>query len=130
MTSSPDFFVPQARAGVVGLEASRIREIANAGMERSDVAAFWFGESDLPTPAFIRDAARGALESAETFYTQNLGRPALRTAIADYASHLHGRLVVPRRVAVTGSGVSALMLASQLVVSPGDRVVVVTPIWP
>jgi aspartate/methionine/tyrosine aminotransferase len=99
-------------------------------MDRTDIAAFWFGESDLPTPDFIREAAVRALEGAETFYTQNLGRPALREAIAAYAGGLHGRAVEAARVAVTGSGVSALMLASQLVVAPGERVVVVTPIWP
>jgi aspartate aminotransferase len=121
---------PTARAGVRALSASRIREIANAAMDRTDVAAFWFGESDLPTPAFIREAAMRSLDNEETFYTQNLGRPALRAAIAAYATRLHGRPVTEDRIAVTGSGVSALMLASQLVVAPGDRVVVVTPIWP
>jgi aspartate aminotransferase len=119
-----------ARESIRGLSASRIREIANAGMDRTDIAAFWFGESDRPTPDFIRKAAVRSLEGAETFYTQNLGRPALREAIAAYESGLHGRPVDAARMAVTGSGVSALMLASQLVVGPGDRVVVVTPIWP
>ena len=120
----------RARDSIRALSTSRIREIANAGMDRSDIAAFWFGESDLPTPDFIREAAMRSLGASETFYTQNLGRPALREAIAAYESRLHGRTLEPARVAVTGSGVSALMLASQLVVGPGDRVVVVTPIWP
>src|SRR5690606_17523308 len=34
------------------------------------------------------------------------------------------------RISVTSSGVSALMLAAQAILEPGDRVVVVTPIWP
>ncbi len=121
---------PLARPEVHELGASRIREIANAGMGNPDIAAFWFGESDLPTPRFIRDAAMHSLGEAETFYTQNLGRPALREAISAYASGLHGTDIPPARIAVTGSGLSAIMLAAQLVVSPGDRVVVVTPIWP
>lgn len=119
-----------ARPEVSALSSSRIRDIANAAMGREDVLPFWFGESDLPTPDFIREVARQALAESRTFYTQNLGLPELREAIAAYASRLHGIAVTPARVAATGSGVSALMIANQLVVSPGDRVVVVTPIWP
>ncbi|WP_172124420.1 pyridoxal phosphate-dependent aminotransferase [Devosia sp. 919] len=121
---------PQARQAVLDLAPSRIREVANAGMDRSDVVPFWFGESDQPTPAFIRAATVESLERNNTFYTQNLGRPALRTAIASYISQLRNITLGPDRVGVTSSGVSALMLGSQLVLSPGDRVVVVTPIWP
>ena len=120
----------RARQAVLDLAPSRIREVANAGMDRSDVVPFWFGESDQPTPAFIRAAAVESLERHNTFYTQNLGRPALRAAIASYISELRGLALGAERVGVTSSGVSALMLGSQLVVSPGDRVVVVTPIWP
>jgi aspartate/methionine/tyrosine aminotransferase len=120
----------RARKAVLELAPSRIREVANAGMDRPDVDAFWFGESDQPTPSFIRMAAAESLERSQTFYTQNLGLPALRSAIASYVSNLHGVPLGAERVGVTSSGVSALMLASQLVLSPGDRVVVVTPIWP
>lgn len=123
-------FAPTPRPEVLALQPSRIREIANAAMGRPDVLPFWFGESDRPTPEFIRKAAMTALEAGHTFYTQNLGRPALRSAIAAYLSKLHGAAIAPERVAVTGSGVSALMLAAQMVLSPGDRAVVVTPIWP
>ncbi|MDB5505512.1 MAG: aspartate aminotransferase [Devosia sp.] len=118
------------RPGVSALLPSRIREIANAGMGRTDLAAFWFGESDRPTPAFIREAGMASLAAGETYYTQNLGRPALREALSRYVSGLHGVEVAPERIVVTGSGVSALMLVAQMLVSPGDRVVMITPIWP
>jgi aspartate/methionine/tyrosine aminotransferase len=58
-------------------------------MGREDVLAFWFGESDEVTPAPIRAAANEALAAGDTFYTQNLGLPALREAIARYQSNLH-----------------------------------------
>jgi aspartate/methionine/tyrosine aminotransferase len=99
-------------------------------MGRSDILPFWFGESDQPTPAFIREAAIASLQAGETFYSENLGRPYLREAIAAYLADLHGREIGKNRVAVTSSGDSALMLANQLLVSPGDRVVAVTPLWP
>ncbi len=98
-------------------------------MGREDVLAFWFGEPDEVTPAFIRQAAIDSLNAGETFYTQNLGMPELREAIASYVSRLHGPAGVDR-VAVTNSGMSALMLTTQLLVGHGDRVVAVTPLWP
>ncbi len=119
-----------ARPDVQALQASLIREVANAGMGRTDVLAFWFGESDQPTPRFIREAAMASLDQGETFYSQNLGRPYQRDAIAGYLSDLHHTAVAPDRIAAVGSGVSGLMIAAQMLLSPGDRVVAVTPLWP
>jgi aspartate/methionine/tyrosine aminotransferase len=111
------------------LPASRIREVANAGLGRSDVLAFWFGESDEVTPQVVRDAAAESLQRGETFYSHNLGLPELREAIAAYVSALHGR-VEPARIAVCSSGVSALMIATQMLAGAGDEVVAVVPVWP
>jgi aspartate/methionine/tyrosine aminotransferase len=122
-------FSVEPRAAVQSLVASRIREVANAGFGRDDVLAFWFGEPDQVTPSFIRDAAHRSLDAGETFYTHNLGMPELREAIAAYSTQLH-RPASAEQIAVTSSGVSALMLVSQLLLSPGDRVVAVTPLWP
>ncbi|MFM0469533.1 pyridoxal phosphate-dependent aminotransferase [Paraburkholderia strydomiana] len=121
--------VPNARDAVRALRPSQIREVANAGFGVADVLPFWFGESDRVTPAFIRDAASAALSAGATFYTHNLGIAPLRSALADYVSELHGK-TTPDHIAVTSAGVNALMLATQLVVGAGDRVVAVTPLWP
>src|SRR4051812_33465485 len=118
-------FAPVARPEVQALRPSLIREVANAGLGRSDILAFWFGESDQPTPAFIREAAAKALTDGRTYYTHNLGTPALRETLAGYLSDLHGRPVGFERMAVTSAGVNALMIAAQAVVSPGERVVAV-----
>jgi aspartate aminotransferase len=109
---------------------SLVRAVANTAMGRPDVLPFWFGESDQPTPSFIRDAAIASLGAGETFYSENLGRLYLRQAISTYLTDLHQRAIGTERIAVTSSGVSALMLAGQLLVSAGDRVVTVTPLWP
>jgi aspartate/methionine/tyrosine aminotransferase len=114
---------------IQNLEASKIREVANAAMGRDDVLAFWFGESDEATPDFIRHAAIDSLQRGETFYSHNLGLPELREAIVSYASARHGPIGLDR-VAVTSGGVNALMLAVQLMVDAGDEVVAVTPVWP
>ena len=123
-------FPPVARPAVLALRSSQIREVANVSLGRADVLPFWFGESDRCTPQFIRDAAAQALHEGRTFYTHNLGRPDLRQALAEYLSRLHGCNVGSERLAITNSGVNALMVAAQAVVSPGDRVVVVEPVWP
>jgi aspartate/methionine/tyrosine aminotransferase len=117
------------RTVIESLPASKIREVANAGIGRDDVLAFWFGESDEVTPEFIRDAAARSLRDGETFYAHNLGLPELRAAIAAYVSALH-RPLGPERIAVTSSGVNALMLAMQTLVGAGDEVVAVVPVWP
>ncbi|HWD36983.1 MAG TPA: pyridoxal phosphate-dependent aminotransferase, partial [Casimicrobiaceae bacterium] len=62
---------PLARPAVRALAASRIRDIANVAMHDPEVLAFWFGEPDEVTPAFIRDAATQSLAHGETFYAQN-----------------------------------------------------------
>lgn len=111
------------------LPGSKIREVANAGLGRADVLAFWFGESDEPTPAFIREAAIRSLDDGETFYAHNLGLPELREALSAYIASLH-RPVAAERIAVTSSGVNALMLAMQALAGAGDEVVAVVPVWP
>ena len=121
------------RKTVAALQESMIRQVANAVLGRDDVLAFWFGESDEVTPALIRDAAARSLAAGETFYSHNLGLPELRQALASYSQNL--RLpeaggITADRIAVTAGGVNALMVAMQALVDAGDRVVVLTPVWP
>jgi aspartate/methionine/tyrosine aminotransferase len=118
-----------ARAAVRSLAASKIRELYNEGLGRRDVLGFWVGEPDEPTPQFIRQAATESIAAGELFYTHNLGIPELRDALAAYISRLH-RPTTREQIAVSSAGVNALMLASQLLVDPGDRVVEVVPLWP
>jgi len=117
------------RSAIDELPGSKIREVANAGIGRADVLPFWFGESDEVTPAFVREAAIESLRNGETFYAHNLGLAELRAAIATYASALH-RPLGAERIAVTSSGVSALMIAMQALAGAGDEVVAVVPVWP
>ena len=100
------------RQTIQNLEESQIREVANAGLGRSDVLAFWFGESDEVTPDFIRQAAIESLQRGETFYAHNLGLPELRQAIASamtakHASQPGATPIAMERIAVTAGGVNA-----------------------
>ena len=118
-----------ARAAVRALTASKIRELYNAGIGNPNVLPFWVGEPDEPTPDFIRKAGTESIAAGEVFYTHNLGIPDLREALAAYISRLHGKTQA-EQIAVTSAGVNALMVASQLLLDPGDRVVQVVPLWP
>jgi aspartate/methionine/tyrosine aminotransferase len=124
----------QLHPHISSLQASAIRDVANAGIGRDDVLAFWFGESDQVTPEAVRQAAIASLQSGETFYAHNLGLPELREAIAQYTRSLHPQTQTSglgaQRIAVTSGGVSALMLAMQAILGAGDECLVVTPIWP
>jgi aspartate/methionine/tyrosine aminotransferase len=123
-------FAPLARERVRALAASKVREVANAGFGLRDVKPFWFGEGDLPTPMFIREAAIAALADGRTFYTHNQGTAALRGALKAYLERLHRRQFDLAALSITSSGVSALMVTMQALLDPGDRVVAVTPVWP
>jgi aspartate/methionine/tyrosine aminotransferase len=118
-----------ARAAVRQLTASKIRELFNAGVGRKDIVAFWVGEPDEPTPDFIRRAGIDSIEAGEVFYSSNYGIAELREALAAYLTRLH-RPTAPAEIVVTSAGVNALMLVSQLLLDPGDRVVEVVPLWP
>jgi aspartate/methionine/tyrosine aminotransferase len=118
-----------ARPAVRALSASKIRELFNSGLGRADILPFWVGEPDEPTPQFIRKAGMDSIAAGETFYTHNLGIAELREALAVYLKQLHAGFR-SQDVVVTSAGVSALMIATQLLVEPGERVVEVVPLWP
>ena len=67
-----DFDMKPLHPQIAQLQSSKIRDVANAGLGRSDVLAFWFGESDQVTPEVVRQAAIESLQQGETFYTHNL----------------------------------------------------------
>jgi aspartate/methionine/tyrosine aminotransferase len=117
------------RRAIRDLPGSRIREVANAGLGRDEVLAFWFGESDEVTAPAVREAAAASLARGETFYSHNLGLVELREALAGYTATLHPAVGIDR-IAVTSSGVSALMLAMQMLAGAGDEVATVVPVWP
>src|SRR5579872_1063642 len=110
---------------------SRIRELAEIAMGMDGVLRLYFGESNLPTPDYIKQAAIRAMEQGYTFYTENAGLPSLRRAIADYYQRLQGVALDPaEEIVVTASGVQALNLAIRCVLDPGDEALVLTPAWP
>jgi len=110
---------------------SRIRELAEIAMSMDGVLRLYFGESNLPTPDYIKRAAVRAMEDGFTFYTENAGLPSLRRAIAENYRRLHGVELDPAgEIVVTASGVQALNLGIRCALDPGDEALALTPAWP
>ncbi len=128
--SAPLAFPAPLRPEIETLETSGIAQLFALGFGCERLVPLWVGESDLPTPDFIGRAAAEALAAGETFYTHKRGLPELRRAIADYGNGLYGVGLDVERISVTSSGMNAIMMVLQTMVRPGERVAVVTPIWP
>jgi aspartate/methionine/tyrosine aminotransferase len=109
---------------------SGIVEAMNYGREREGLIPLWAGEGDLPTPAFICEAATRSLAAGETFYTYQRGIPPLRDALARYHTALYGRTFSPDEFYVTGSGMQAIQIVIAMVAGAGDEVLIPTPTWP
>ncbi|GHE20937.1 pyridoxal phosphate-dependent aminotransferase [Halomonas urumqiensis] len=107
------------------LEAAQAREAAGF-----DVIHLEVGEPDFPTPEPVVAAGQAALAAGHTRYTPAAGLPALREAIAAHYAEHFGAEVDPRRVLVTPGASGALLLASQLLAGPGDRVLMADPNYP
>src|ERR1700757_1069571 len=123
--------MPRLATSAENVPHSRIRELAEMAMSMDGVLRLYFGESNLPTPEFIKRAAVRAMAEGYTFYTENAGLPSLRRAIAAHYSRLHGVALDPStEIVVTASGVQALNVAIRCVLGPGDEALVLSPVWP
>jgi aspartate aminotransferase len=118
------------RPAIRTLEPNGIALVSGTALHDPDVIALWFGESDLVTPAFIRDAAKRALDDGKTFYTNARGIAPLREAIRDFHRRTTGAEVALDRITVPGSAMLAVICALQCVIESGDNVVAISPVWP
>ncbi len=122
---------PSLAASALRVPHSRIRELAEIAMSMDGVLKLYFGESNIPTPEYIKRAAQKAMADGFTFYTENAGLPSLRQALARYYQELHGVELDPAaELVITASGVQALNLGIRCVLDPGDEALVLTPAWP
>lgn len=106
--------------------AARARQLRAEGQ---DVCSLSAGEPDFDTPAFIRQAASEALEGGATRYGPAAGEPALREAIARKLSEENGVPTQAEQVLVTNGGKQALFNLFQVLLGPGDEVLLPAPYW-
>ena len=123
--------MPRVASSVENVPHSRIRELAELAMSMDGVLRLYFGESNLPTPDYIKQAARRAMDEGFTFYTENAGLPSTRRALADYYRRIHAVTLDPAtEIVVTASGVQALNVGIRCALDPGDESLILTPVWP
>ena len=128
-------WLQEIRPAVREIAPSGIVEVFDYGRGRQGLIPLWVGEGDLPTPAFISEAAKASLDRGETFYTAQGGIPALREAIAAYMTRVYGAApgggaFPPSRFFVTIGGMHAIEIATRLIAGPGDEALIPSPAWP
>jgi aspartate/methionine/tyrosine aminotransferase len=105
-------------------EANRLKALGHP------VVSMAVGQPSDPAPARVRDAAARALANGRIGYTDALGTPALREAIAAHYAEHYGIDVPSSRVAVTTGSSAAFNLAFLAMFDPGDRVAIAAPGYP
>ncbi|KRC39981.1 aminotransferase class I/II-fold pyridoxal phosphate-dependent enzyme [Oerskovia sp. Root22] len=88
------------------------------------------GEPATGASDVVRRRAIDLLESGDLGYTEAMGVPALRQAIADHYERTYGVVVDPARVAVTTGSSGGFMLAFLAAFDAGDRVALARPGYP
>ena len=94
-----------------------------------DVVGFGAGEPDFDTPAFIKEAAKAALDKGQTKYTPSPCFPELRQAIAEKFQRENGLPYQPDQIATGAGGKHCLYMAFMAVLDPGDEVIIPSPYW-
>jgi aspartate aminotransferase len=94
-----------------------------------DVVGFGAGEPDFDTPAFIKDAAKAALDQGQTKYTPSPCYPELRAAIAAKFNRDNGLPYKPEQITTGAGGKHCLYMAFMAVLDPGDEVILPSPYW-
>jgi aspartate aminotransferase len=107
--------------------SARAKALRAAGRAVIDLGA---GEPDFPTPSFIRESAKRALDAGATRYTLVEGILPLRQVIADRANErLAGSVITPNDVVVSTGSKQSLFNSCFVLFGGGDEVLVPTPAW-
>lgn len=106
---------------------SRARELASKGL---NMISFGVGQPDIPTPQFLVDEGKKALDERFTGYTETEGIKELRDAVAEYLNTRYGSDVRPEEVVITVGTKGAAYLAMAAYVRPGDEIIVTDPTYP
>jgi aspartate aminotransferase len=94
-----------------------------------DVISFGLGEPDFPTPAFVRDAAKKALDDGATRYTRVRGIPQLREAIREDSLARRGAAHDLEEIVVSSGAKQSLFDLALALLEPGDEVIIPAPYW-
>src|ERR1700759_1309116 len=102
------------------------RELAAKGV---DVISLSFGEPDFPTPEYVKDAAKEAMDKNFTYYSPVSGYPELRKAVAAKLKNENGLDYDFSQIVVSTGAKQAIANAVLCLVNPGEEVIIPTPYW-
>lgn len=105
---------------------ARAKEMKASGV---DVISFGAGEPDFPTPEYICDAAREAIEKGLTRYTPAAGTKELRKAICEKLRKDNDMTYTYGDIVVSSGAKHSLYNIFQAILDPGDEVLIPTPCW-
>ncbi|MCF8104244.1 MAG: pyridoxal phosphate-dependent aminotransferase [Desulfohalobiaceae bacterium] len=94
-----------------------------------DVISLAAGEPDFPPPPRILEAAKQAIDSGFNTYTPVAGIPGLLEAIADYFYTFYNVSATKEMVVATNGGKQGLYNLFQILLNPGDEVLIPGPYW-
>jgi N-succinyldiaminopimelate aminotransferase len=100
-------------------QAARITGAINLGQ----------GFPDADGPLDIRQAAADALIGRSNQYPPMLGLPELRQAVADHYRRVQGLEIGPEQVLVTSGATEAIAASLLALISPGDEVLLIQPMY-
>ncbi|MBE3588948.1 MAG: pyridoxal phosphate-dependent aminotransferase [Thermoanaerobacteraceae bacterium] len=105
---------------------ARAKKMIAAGEK---VVNFGAGEPDFDTPEHIREAAIAAIRAGMTRYTPVAGTMQLRQAIVDKLRNDNGLDYRPEEIVVSAGAKHSLYNAMQVLLQPGDEVILPAPYW-
>ena len=117
------------RSELTGVAESPMVQIATIAESMPGSLKLCYGESDLPTPAFICDAAHHAALAGHTFYTHTAGAMELREAIATKIDQLHRVRYRPSEIMATVGASMAIYAAIRACVGRGDNAIIISPAY-
>jgi aspartate/methionine/tyrosine aminotransferase len=107
-----------------------LRDANARAAEGRDVLHLEVGQPSTPAPKAVIAAARAGLDRDVLGYTDALGLPALRVAIAAYYRQRYQVALDPARIAVTTGSSAGFVLACLAAFEPGDKVGIGFPGYP
>jgi aspartate aminotransferase len=117
------------RSELTGVAESPMVQIATIAESMPGSLKLCYGESDMPTPAFICEAAHEAALAGHTFYTHTAGAVQLREAIAAKAGELHRVRYSPAEIMATVGASMAIYAAIRAFVGRGDNAIIISPAY-
>lgn len=87
------------------------------------------GEPDLPPPPALLEYARQQIKPENLHYSSGRGEAVLLQSLARYYTHQTGRTIGPRQFLYVPGTQTALYLAFQSILDPGDEVLLLDPYY-